>query len=73
MAKRAKIGKALCFKDSRDTFGTQLISKTDARTVQYEMQHSNLRQTQKYLHLSNEMRKQALSKIDWTNGSTKDR
>jgi integrase len=65
LAKRAKIAKALCFKDSRDTFGTQLISKTDARTVQYEMQHSSLRQTQKYLHLSTEMKKQELSKIKW--------
>jgi integrase len=65
LSKRARIPKALCFKDSRDTFGTQLISKASASVVQSEMQHSSLAQTQKYIHLSDEMKKQELSKIKW--------
>ncbi len=65
LAKRARIAKALCFKDSRDTFGTQLILKASASVVQSEMQHSSLAQTQKYIHLSDEMKKQELSKIKW--------
>jgi integrase len=65
LSKRARIPKALCFKDSRDTFGTQLISRASASVVQAEMQHSSLAQTQKYIHLSDEMKKQELSKIKW--------
>jgi integrase len=65
LSKRARIPKALCFKDSRDTFGTQLISRASASVVQSEMQHSSLAQTQKYIHLSDEMKKQELSQIKW--------
>ncbi len=65
LAKRANINKPLRFKDSRDTFGTIMISKAPITVVKDEMQHSYLSTTQKYLHLTPEMKKQELSKIKW--------
>lgn len=65
LAKRAKINKALRFKDSRDTFGTILISKAPINVVRDEMQHSFITTTQKYLHLTPAMKKQELNKIKW--------
>ncbi len=65
LAKRAKINKPLRFKDSRDTFGTILISKAPINVVRDEMQHSFITTTQKYLHLTPEMKKQELNKIKW--------
>ncbi|MEA5402164.1 site-specific integrase [Arcicella sp. DC2W] len=65
LAKQANINKPLRFKDSRDTFGTIMISKAPITVVKDEMQHSYLTTTQKYLHLTPEMKKQELSKIKW--------
>jgi integrase len=65
LAKLAKINKPLRFKDSRDTFGTILISKAPINVVRDEMQHSFITTTQKYLHLTPEMKKQELNKIKW--------
>jgi integrase len=65
LAKRAKINKPLRFKDSRDTFGTILISKAPINVVRDEMQHSFITTTQKYLHLTPAMKKQELNKIKW--------
>ena len=65
LAKRANINKPLRFKDSRDTFGTILISKAPINVVRDEMQHSFITTTQKYLHLTPEMKKQELNKIKW--------
>jgi integrase len=65
LAKRAEINKPLRFKDSRDTFGTILISKAPINVVRDEMQHSFITTTQKYLHLTPEMKKQELNKIKW--------
>ena len=65
LAKRASINKPLRFKDARDTFGTIMISKAPITVVKDEMQHSYLTTTQKYLHLTPEMKKQELSKIKW--------
>jgi integrase len=65
LAKLAAIDKALTFKDSRDTFGTQLIEKTNINVVKRELQHSNLKTTEKYLHMTEQGQKQALEKIKW--------
>lgn len=65
LAKRANINKPLRFKDSRDTFGTILISKAPINVVRDEMQHSFITTTQKYLHLTPSMKKQELKKIKW--------
>ena len=65
LAKRANINKPLRFKDSRDTFGTILISKAPINVVRDEMQHSFITTTQKYLHLTPSMKKQELNKIKW--------
>lgn len=65
LAKLAAIDKALTFKDSRDTFGTQLIEKTNINVVKRELQHSNLKTTEKYLHMTEQGQKQALKEIKW--------
>ncbi len=65
LAKRAKIQKSICFKDSRDTFGTSSSDKIEFRVLQDIMQHSKSEQTLKYVHLNDEMKKQKLSKIKW--------
>ena len=64
LAKQAKIAKPLCFKDSRDTFATQLINSNLPLTiVQDELQHHSLKQTSKYLHLSGEETKKAMKDV----------
>lgn len=64
LAKQAKIAKSLCFKDSRDTFATQLVnSNLPLMMVQEQLQHSNLKQTSKYLHLTGDMTKQAMKDL----------
>jgi integrase len=66
LAKLATIDKALTFKDSRDTFGTQFMEKSkNPRLTQKELQHSNLRTTEKYLHMTEQGHKQALKEIKW--------
>jgi site-specific recombinase XerD len=65
LAKRARINKPLRFKDSRDTFGTIMISKAPINVVRDELQHGIISTTQKYLHLTPEMKKQELNKIKW--------
>lgn len=65
LAKLAAIDKPLTFKDSRDTFGTQLIEKTNINVVKRELQHSNLKTTEKYLHMTEQGQKQALEKVKW--------
>lgn len=64
LAKQAKIAKSLCFKDSRDTFATQLINSNLPLTiVQDELQHHNLKQTSKYLHVSGEETKKVMKNL----------
>lgn len=65
LAKLAGITKHLCFKDSRDTFGTDMITKADFRLVQDELQHSSPKQTQKYMQMNDELKKQRLTQIKW--------
>lgn len=65
LAKLAAIDKPLTFKDSRDTFGTYLIERTNINVVKRELQHSNLKTTEKYLHMTEQGQKQALEKVKW--------
>ena len=65
LAKMAGIKKHLCFKDSRDTFGTDMISKVDFRVVQDELQHSSPNTTNKYVQMNDELKKARLTKIKW--------
>jgi integrase len=62
----ANIPKTLHFHASRHTFGTQMVSKTDITVVQDLMQHSDLKTTKGYLHLTQQERNERLTKIDWT-------
>ena len=65
IAKMAGVHKATKFKDSRNTFANYLLTKVPMNVVQDEMQHSNLSTTQGYLKNNPELKKQALSKINW--------
>ena len=66
LAKRARISKSLCFKDSRNTFVIELMLKGVPLSVIQELtQHSSLAQMQHYIKLSGEMTKNELSKIKW--------
>ena len=71
LAKRADVSKATMFKDSRNTFANIMLTKVSMNVVQDEMQHSMLSTTQIYLKNNPELKKQALSKINWTNGSNR--
>jgi integrase len=63
LAKRAKINKPLCFKDSRDTFGTIITQKVSFEIAHGELQHSKAQQTLKYVHKDNV--KEKLSNVKW--------
>lgn len=65
LAKRAGINKPLMFKDSRDTFGTIMGMKVPINVLKELMQHSFITTTQKYMHLTQEMIKQELSRVTW--------
>lgn len=65
IAKRANVAKATKFKDSRNTFANIMLTKVSMNVVQDEMQHSMLSTTQVYLKNNPELKKQALSKINW--------
>lgn len=68
IAKLANVVKATKFKDSRNTFANIMLTKVSMNVVQDEMQHSMLSTTQVYLKNNPELKKQALSKINWNNG-----
>lgn len=63
LAKRAKINKPLCFKDSRDTFGTIITQKVSFEIAHGELQHGKAQQTLKYVHKDNI--KEKLSNVKW--------
>ncbi|RDB05606.1 site-specific integrase [Runella aurantiaca] len=65
LAKMAAIHKHICFKDSRDTFGTDMITKVDFRVVQDELQHTSPNTTKKYVQMNDELKKQRLTQIKW--------
>jgi integrase len=65
IAKRANVPKATKFKDARNTFANIMLTKVSMNVVQDEMQHAMLSTTQVYLKNNPELKKQALSKIEW--------
>jgi site-specific recombinase XerD len=56
LAKRANINKSLHFHASRHSFGSTMVNEYPITTVQSLMQHSDIRTTNGYLHLSDEKR-----------------
>ena len=71
IAKRANVAQATMFKDSRNTFANIMSTIVPMNVVQDEMQHSMLSTTQVYLKNNPELKKQALSKINWNNGNNR--
>ena len=65
LAKRANINKALCYKDSRNTFGCELVKRTSLLVVQDEMQHESVKTTMGYLTLSQNEKENQLRAIQW--------
>ena len=65
IAKLANVPKATKFKDARNTFANIMLTKVSMNVVQDEMQHAMLSTTQVYLKNNPELKKQALSKINW--------
>ena len=63
LARRANITKQLCFKDSRDTCGTILLKNFPIALVRDELQHSNIKITNKYTHNNEEETKKAFRKL----------
>jgi integrase/recombinase XerD len=62
--KKAGIEKNITWHSSRHSFATNLlILNTDIKTVSGLLGHSDLKHTQKYTHLINELKKQAVNKI----------
>ena len=66
LARKANITKALCFKDSRDTCGTYLTNNLSTAVARDELQHSNIKTTNKYSHNNEEETKKAFRKL-WNN------
>lgn len=65
IAKRAKVQKAIKFKDSRNTFANEAEEVMTPDMIRDEMQHSMLSTTQGYITRNAERKKQILSKINW--------
>lgn len=65
IAALANINLNLSFKTARHTFGTYMSTKLQITLVKDMMQHSDIRTTMKYIHISREMIKQGLLKVDW--------
>lgn len=64
IAKLARIPKKLYFKASRDTFGTSLYMLSgDDKLVQKQLQHTKREQTDKYVHLVEQIQHEGLQKI----------
>jgi len=61
----AGIEKSLTTHVGRHTFGTSLATKVKLPVLQKMMQHSKLKETMIYVHLSNEMVENALENIKW--------
>jgi integrase len=65
LAKRANIDKALCFKDSRNTFGCEVVQRASIILLKDEMQHSSVKTTMQYLMLSQKGKEEQLKAIKW--------
>ncbi|MCU0466967.1 MAG: site-specific integrase [Arcicella sp.] len=64
IAEMAKVNRGLYFKASRDTFGTTLYMLSgDDKLVQKQLQHSKRDQTDKYVHLVEQIQNEGLQKI----------
>ena len=64
IAEMAKVHRGLYFKASRDTFGTTLYMLSgDDKLVQSQLQHSKREQTDKYVHLVEQIENEGLQKI----------
>jgi len=61
----AGIEKSLTTHVGRHTFGTSLATKVKLPVLQKMMQHSKLKETMIYVHLSNEMIENALENVKW--------
>lgn len=66
LARKANIPKSLCFKDARDTCATYLMKRFPITLVRDELQHSNIKITNKYTHNNEEETKQAFKRV-WNN------
>jgi integrase len=65
LAKRANIDKALCYKDSRNTFGCEVVQRASIILLKDEMQHSSVKTTMQYLTLSQKGKEEQLKAIKW--------
>ncbi len=64
IAEMAKVHRGLYFKASSDTFGTTLYMLSgDDKLVQSQLQHSKREQTDKYVHLVEQIENEGLQKI----------
>ncbi|MCP9762284.1 site-specific integrase [Lacihabitans soyangensis] len=64
IAEMANVHRGLYFKASRDTFGTTLYMLSgDDKLVQKQLQHSKRDQTDKYVHLVEQIQNEGLQKI----------
>ncbi|MFH0895575.1 MAG: site-specific integrase [Bacteroidota bacterium] len=64
-AKRAGIDKNITWHSARHTFGTMLILRgTDIRTTGSLLGHARLEHTQKYVHIVDKMKRQAVKKLN---------
>lgn len=63
-AKRAKIDKNITWHSARHSFATNLLlNQSDIKTVSSLLGHSDLKHTQKYLHLVDEVKKKAVNTL----------
>lgn len=62
---RKDLQKGISSHTARHTFGTIMIKKTKVEILQQLMQHSFVKETMVYVHLSNKRIYQALDKIEW--------
>lgn len=57
--------KQLTMHIARHTFATNLVNKIPVAVLQQLLQHSDLKTTMQYVHLSNKMINNELKKVDW--------
>jgi integrase len=73
IAEMANVHRGLYFKASRDTFGTTLYMLSgDDKLVQKQLQHSKRDQTDKYVHLVEQIQNEGLQKIFKSIGKSSD-
>jgi len=65
IAEKAGIRKNLTTHVARHTFATMMAQRVDITILQKLLQHSKLKETMIYVHMSNQIVESALDKIDW--------